>query len=238
MERKLEAGQDRAYWEQQLKGLDQAQIGTIHSFCSSLLRANPVECGLDPDFMVMEETDHNEFLATEVRNRLRRLLHEQDEAACLLCDEYGSRSLLEQTMSLLQKGFTLTAGTTAHIYQEAVAESDREAERLQAVLTPDFVSACSPVNRALLEAKLEQIRNALSDITKQENLELFQAVGKSLKRTGKNKADIDRVKQGLDLLLSRPINLKALSGAGLGNLFAADAGKHPDAKAKAGPSCV
>ena len=114
-------------------------------------------------------------------------------------------------MSLLQKGFTLTAGTTAHIYQEAVAESDREAERLQAVLTPDFVSACSPVNRALLEAKLEQIRNALSDITKQENLELFQAVGKSLKRTGKNKADIDRVKQGLDLLLSRPINLKALS---------------------------
>jgi ATP-dependent helicase/nuclease subunit A len=211
MERKLEAGQDRAYWEQQLKGLDQAQIGTIHSFCSSLLRANPVECGLDPDFTVMEETDHDEFLATEVRNRLRRLLHEQDEAACLLCDEYGSRSLLEQTVSLLQKGFTLTAGTTAHIYQEAVAESDREAERLQAVLTPDFVSACSPVNRALLEAKLEQIRNALSDITKQENLELFQAVGKSLKRTGKNKADIDRVKQGLDLLLSRPINLKALS---------------------------
>ena len=69
-------GQDRAYWEQQLKGLDQAQIGTIHSFCSSLLRANPVECGLDPDFTVMEETDRDEFLATEVRNSLRRLLHE------------------------------------------------------------------------------------------------------------------------------------------------------------------
>ena len=211
MERKLEAGQDRAYWEQQLKGLDQAQIGTIHSFCSSLLRANPVECGLDPDFTVMEETDHDEFLATEVRNSLRRLLHEQDEAACLLCDEYGSRSLLEQTVSLLQKGFTLTVGTAAHIYQEAVAEADREAERLQTVLTPDFVSACSPGNRMFLEAKLETIRNALSDITKQENLDLLQTVSKGLQRKGKNKEEVDRVKQGLDLLLSRPVNLKALS---------------------------
>lgn len=187
MERKLEAGQDRAYWEQQLKGLDQAQIGTIHSFCSSLLRANPVECGLDPDFTVMEETDHDEFLATEVRNSLRRLLHEQDEAACLLCNEYGSRSLLEQTVSLLQKGFTLTVGTAAHIYQEAVAEADREAERLQTVLTPDFVSACSPGNRMFLEAKLETIRNALSDITKQENLDLLQTVSKGLQRKGKTK---------------------------------------------------
>ena len=211
MERKLEEGQDRAYWEQQLKGLDQAQIGTIHSFCSSLLRANPVECGLDPDFTVMEETDHDEFLATEVRNSLRRLLHEQDEAASLLCDEYGSRSLLEQTVSLLQKGFTLTAGTAAHIYQEAVAEADREAEMLQTVLTPDFVSACSPGNRMFLEAKLETIRNALSDITKQENLDLLQTVSKGLQRKGKNKEELDRVKQGLDLLLSRPVNLKALS---------------------------
>ena len=211
MERKLEAGQDRAYWEQQLKGLDKAPIGTIHSFCSSLLRANPVECGLDPDFTVMEEPDHDEFLATEVRNRLRRLLHEQDPAACLLCDEYGSRSLLEQTVSLLQKGFTLTAGTTAHVYQEAVEEADREVKILQAVLTPDFVTACSAGNRAWLEAKLEQVRNALSDITEQKNLDILQAVGKGLKRTGKNKADIDRVIHGLKLLVSRPLNLKALT---------------------------
>ena len=66
----------RAYWQQQLKDLSHAQIGTIHGFCSSLLRANPVESDLDPAFAVLEERDHNDFLATEVRNRLRRLLHE------------------------------------------------------------------------------------------------------------------------------------------------------------------
>ena len=211
MERKLAAGQDRVYWEQQMKGLDQAQIGTIHSFCSSLLRANPVECGLDPDFTVIEETDHDEFLATEVRNRLRRLLHEQDPSACLLCDEYGSRSLLEQTVALLQKGFTLTVGTMARVYQETVAEADREAERLKSVFTQDFVTACSPGNRTLLEDKLEQIRDALSNITEQKNLDFLQIVSKGLQRKGKNKDEVDRVKQGINLLLSRPLNLKALT---------------------------
>ena len=211
MERKLAAGQDRPYWEQQLKGLDQARIGTIHSFCSSLLRANPVECGLDPDFTVMEETDHDEFLATEVRNRLRRLLHQEDPAACLLCDEYGSRSLLEQTVSLLRNGFSLTAGTSVRPYQEAAAEAEREAERLQAEFTQEFAEACSPVNRALLETNLTRIQNALRDTTKQENLAMLQAVGKGLQRKGKNKEDVERVKQGLDLVLSRPLCLKAIT---------------------------
>ena len=205
-----DAGQNRAYWEQQLKGLDQAQIGTIHSFCSSLLRENPVECNLDPDFTVLEETDHDEFLAAEVRNGLRRLLHEQDPAACLLCDEYGSRSLQEQTLALLQKGFTLTEGTTAAPYEEVVAEADREANRLQTVITQDFADACAPANRALLEQNLEKIRNALRDLTEQDNLDYLQTVGKELKRNGKNKDDVDRVKRGIDLVLSRPLSLKAL----------------------------
>ena len=210
MEAKLKEGQDRAYWEQQLKGLDQAQIGTIHSFCSSLLRANPVECNLDPDFAVIEETDYDEFLAAEVRNRLRRLLHGQDPAACLLCDEYGSRSLMEQTVALMQKGFTITEGTAAAQYEEAVAEADREAERLQSVITQDFADACSKSNRAVLDNNLEKIQNALTDITEQENLEFLQSISKNLKRTGKNKNDVDRVKRGIDLVLSRPLNLKAL----------------------------
>ena len=211
MEGKLQEADDKAYWEHKLKGLDQAQIGTIHSFCSGLLRENPVECNLDPDFTVLEETDHDEFLATEVRNRLRRLLHEQDPAACLLCDEYGSRSLLEQTLALLQKGFTLTEGTTPAPYEEVVAETDREAERLRSVLTPDFVASCAKGNRGLLEQNLEKIRNALGDITEQESIECLQAVCKGLKANGKNKEEVARVKQGLNLVLSRPLSLKALT---------------------------
>jgi ATP-dependent helicase/nuclease subunit A len=40
--------QNEAYWRSQLAYLDRAQIGTIHSFCSSILRSNPVESNLDP----------------------------------------------------------------------------------------------------------------------------------------------------------------------------------------------
>ena len=34
------------------RGLERAQIGTIHSFCAHLLRLYPLEAGLDPDFRV------------------------------------------------------------------------------------------------------------------------------------------------------------------------------------------
>ena len=111
LENRLTAGQNRAYWERQLKELSHAQIGTIHSFCSSLLRANPVECDLDPNFTVLEETEHDAFMAAEVKNRLRHLLHEKDSSAMLLCDEYGSGSLQEQTLTLLQKGFAFESDT-------------------------------------------------------------------------------------------------------------------------------
>ncbi|MBS3763371.1 MAG: UvrD-helicase domain-containing protein, partial [Planctomycetes bacterium] len=36
--------------------IDQARISTIHSFCANLLRARPVEAGIDPNFAVLDET--------------------------------------------------------------------------------------------------------------------------------------------------------------------------------------
>ena len=215
MEKQLTVGQDRTYWEHQLKGLFQTQIGTIHSFCSSLLRANPVECGLDPNFVVMEETDHNEFVNTEVRNGLRRLLHEKDSAACRLCDEYGSSSLQEQTVSLLLKGVAPVEGMLTRIYRDTLAETTREAERLQVLFTPEFVDACAPVNRALLENDLVRLQSALADADRQENSEYLQNLSRNLQRKGNNKDAIDAVKKSLDFVLSRSLCQKALSLAPL-----------------------
>ncbi len=42
------------HWLRVLRGLDTARISTIHSFCTSLLRANAVEAALDPGFAVLE----------------------------------------------------------------------------------------------------------------------------------------------------------------------------------------
>lgn len=40
-----------------LKELNRCFVGTIHSFCAVLLRERPIEAGLDPDFVEMEELE-------------------------------------------------------------------------------------------------------------------------------------------------------------------------------------
>ena len=44
-----------------LQSLEQCYIGTIHSFCAKLLRERPIEIGLDPDFVEMEELENDVF---------------------------------------------------------------------------------------------------------------------------------------------------------------------------------
>lgn len=71
LERSLQAGPDdgrrprgpreRARLEAALRDLEQGFIGTIHSFCARLLRERPVECGIDPEFVEMEEIDDAVF---------------------------------------------------------------------------------------------------------------------------------------------------------------------------------
>ncbi|MFD0672243.1 UvrD-helicase domain-containing protein [Cohnella sp. GCM10027633] len=47
-----------------LGNLDHIFIGTIHSFCGSLLRERPIEAGLDPSFEEMDEESDKQFRAS------------------------------------------------------------------------------------------------------------------------------------------------------------------------------
>ena len=49
--------EEKARLRDALRDLEQGFIGTIHSFCARLLRERPVECGVDPEFVEMEEID-------------------------------------------------------------------------------------------------------------------------------------------------------------------------------------
>ena len=53
--------EEKARLKAALDDLEQGFIGTIHSFCAGLLRQRPVECGVDPEFMEMEEIDDAVF---------------------------------------------------------------------------------------------------------------------------------------------------------------------------------
>ena len=47
----------KARLDQALGKLERCFVGTVHSFCSTLLRERPVEAGIDPDFEELEELD-------------------------------------------------------------------------------------------------------------------------------------------------------------------------------------
>ncbi len=49
------ADADVARWEVHLRGLETAQISTIHAFCGNLLRQHAVEAGLDPHFDILQD---------------------------------------------------------------------------------------------------------------------------------------------------------------------------------------
>ncbi|MFC0212430.1 UvrD-helicase domain-containing protein [Paenibacillus chartarius] len=55
------ACESRKRMEEALANLDQIFIGTIHSFCSSLLRERPIEAGLDPSFEEMDDELNRAF---------------------------------------------------------------------------------------------------------------------------------------------------------------------------------
>lgn len=59
--RRPRGSQEKARLEAALRDLEQGFIGTIHSFCARLLRERPVECGIDPEFVEMEEIDDAVF---------------------------------------------------------------------------------------------------------------------------------------------------------------------------------
>ncbi len=57
-----------------LADLDRARVGTIHSFCADLLRANPLEAGVDPAFEVDEGPVYETLLGEEWDRFVRREL--------------------------------------------------------------------------------------------------------------------------------------------------------------------
>jgi ATP-dependent helicase/nuclease subunit A len=50
-------GEEARRLEEALRQVDQAFVGTIHSFCSRILRERPLEAGLPPDFEELDEVD-------------------------------------------------------------------------------------------------------------------------------------------------------------------------------------
>ncbi len=69
-----------------LQNLEQGFVGTIHSFCARLLRERPVEAGIDPGFIEMDEFENSLHQEEVWEEYLSRLILEDRKVLALLYD--------------------------------------------------------------------------------------------------------------------------------------------------------
>ena len=77
----------KGFWERQRGLLDRAQIGTIHGFCSKVIRQHGPLIGVDPDFSIIE--DEKDFHNDLRRNTLLNWIKEESEDLLGLLDHYA-----------------------------------------------------------------------------------------------------------------------------------------------------
>ena len=90
------AGRQKELYGRALADLEQVFAGTIHSFCARLLRERPVEAGIDPAFLEMDEIEDRIHQDEVWEEYLIRLLYEDGDALEILHNlDVTSRELRE-----------------------------------------------------------------------------------------------------------------------------------------------
>lgn len=83
----------RQIWQQHQASLDAARISTIHGLCTQLLRANPVEARLDPNFTVLDEVQARLLMRDAVDQALVGFLQDHAQQAEVLLQYFTVRDI-------------------------------------------------------------------------------------------------------------------------------------------------
>src|SRR5262245_9879754 len=127
-------------WANHLRGLETAQISTIHAFCGTLLRQHAVEAGLDPRFDVLEDVLSVNLETEALTACLQRLLTAQSTAGedlRQLVFLYGWQPVVEAVQNLMQAWDEPAWRSWLDLPAEQVGEEWRQ--RARNVLLPRFV---------------------------------------------------------------------------------------------------
>jgi ATP-dependent helicase/nuclease subunit A len=132
--------EEAGHWEAHLRGLETAQITTIHSFCGTLLRQHAVEAGLDPGFDVVEDVLAASLEAEALTECLQALLPAQTDLGADLRELvllFGWPPTVDAVRSLLhQRDASLWSHWLGQAPEEIAARW--QAERL--ALLPAYVA--------------------------------------------------------------------------------------------------
>jgi|GEM_PF-6699695 ATP-dependent helicase/nuclease subunit A len=94
---------DAEMWIRVAENAHNAPISTIHSFCSSILRSNPVDAGIDPYFTVIDEVNNSGLKNEIINGFVSSQLTENPEEMGFLLDTFDMRGLKNNLRTLLDK---------------------------------------------------------------------------------------------------------------------------------------
>ena len=94
---------ERSVWQRLIRAMDGAQISTIHSFCTNLLRNHAAEAEVDPRFDVLDPPAAELLRLQTLDDRLRALLLAGDERVIRLATRLELRRLRDSIADLLGK---------------------------------------------------------------------------------------------------------------------------------------
>ena len=204
---------DRLFWQKQLILLERAQISTIDSFCSRLLRDNPVEAQIDPAFVTTEEFDLNDFYYEESLAYMKKLLQNKDSDLQKLLNEYGRSKLQEMVNSLIENlHLLIEKNDLSNLYTDALGQEIADVQK-QVLLNIEFLMSMRETIKGKHREELDAISANLKTVkeaVEECNVELLNKYLMSL--SARNKADADLVKEIRDLtsrLLMMPIDIRA-----------------------------
>jgi ATP-dependent helicase/nuclease subunit A len=100
---------ERPFWEELRAAVEAARIGTIHSFCATLLRSQPAETGLDPHFAVLDEADSSFLLAESIDSALSEAV----STPTTVFEEFSPHELQALLLTLVKGGSTVRAAFEA-----------------------------------------------------------------------------------------------------------------------------
>ena len=82
-------GEQWLYWNEIKNRLEYAAISTFHSLCGRILRENPVEAGIDPNFTVLDDIESKLLTKEVVEQVIMQAVTNAEPWLGILLQEYG-----------------------------------------------------------------------------------------------------------------------------------------------------
>jgi ATP-dependent helicase/nuclease subunit A len=133
-------GEEGRRWRAALGELEYAPIGTFHSFCARVLRENPVEAALDPNFAVLDEAETALLAEKALAEVFAAALAEDAPWLDNLLLAYDKALLTAVVPDLYDK--IAAAGLLDASLHERLAEPYRQAVAAAASLKGDLAAQC------------------------------------------------------------------------------------------------